>query len=122
MDDHKLFSSALQKRFEHDPGFEIVGVASDGGSAVRMAGEIAPDIVLLDASDPELDTVAATREITERKPPPTVLVLVAASDELDGVEAHSAGATAILRKPRSTDDLLETVELATTLVGAAVAR
>ncbi len=120
MDDHHLFSSALQARLEQDRRFEIVGVASSGTDAVRLANEAAPDVVLLDAAMADMDAATATRAIAGHEQAPQVLILAGTDSELEAVEAHDAHVTAYLRKPRSTADLLETIELATILIGAAV--
>ena len=116
---HRLFAKALHTKLEHDPRFEVVGIASDGEEAVRLVGEVGPDIVLLDREQ-DAGTLSATRLISSRKRAPRVLVLAGPDDEFGAVEAHDAGATAFLRKPRSAADLLETLELATLLIQAAV--
>jgi DNA-binding NarL/FixJ family response regulator len=122
MDNQRLFARALHARLEQDPRFEIVAVAENCGDAVRLSEEEAPDIVLLDAELPSGETISATRAISSGDHPPSVLILAGAGDQFDPVEAHDAGATAFLRRPRSAADLLDTLELATVLVGATVAR
>jgi len=119
MDNQRLFSSALQAKLEHDPRFEIVAVASDSDDAVRLADEVEPDVVLLDAESHTADMLSATRLISASRPASRVLILVGAEDHFD-VEAHGPGAAAFLRRPRSAADLLETLELATALIGATV--
>jgi CheY-like chemotaxis protein len=116
---HRLFAKALHTKLENDPRFEVVGIASDGEEAVHLVGEVGPDIVLLDREQDE-GTLSATRLISSRKRAPRVVVLAGPDDEFGAVEAHDAGAAAFLRKPRSAADLLETLELATLLIQAAV--
>ena len=116
---HRLFAKALHAKLEHDPRFEVVGIASDGAEAVRLVSEVGPDIVLLDREQ-DASTLATTRTISSRQRPPRVLILAGADDDVGAVEAHDAGAAAFLRKPRSAADLLETLELATLLIQAAV--
>jgi two-component system nitrate/nitrite response regulator NarL len=120
MDNQRLFASALHARMEQDSRFEIVAVAEDGDDALRLVAEAEPDVVLLDAGMPAGEAVSATRLISESDRAPRVLILTGAGDELDAVEAHDAGAVAFLRRPRSAADLLETLELATALIGAVV--
>ena len=120
MDNQRLFANALHAKLEQDPRFEIVAVASDRADAVRLVEEKEPDIVLLDTEMPRDDALEATREISASEPAPRVLILAGAEDEFDAVEAHDAGAAAFLRRPRSAADLLETLELATVLIGATV--
>jgi DNA-binding NarL/FixJ family response regulator len=117
-DHHRLFAKALHAKLEHDPRFEVVGIASDGEDAVRLVTEVGPDVVLLDREQ-DAGTLSANRLISSRKRVPRVLILAGPDDELGAVEAHDAGAAAFLRKPRSAADLLETLELATLLIQAA---
>jgi DNA-binding NarL/FixJ family response regulator len=120
LDNQRLFASALHAKVEHDPRFEIVAVASDSDDAVRLADEVEPDVVLLDAESHTAHTLSATRLISAGEPAPRVLILTGAEHNFDAVEAHDAGAAAFLRRPRSAADLLETLELATVLTGATV--
>jgi len=121
MDNQRLFARALHARLEQDPRFEIVALAEDGDDAVRLAEEEAPDVVLLDAEMPSGAVISATRVISSGERPPSVLIVAGADDLFDPAEAHAAGATAFLRRPRSAADLLDTLELATVLIGATVA-
>ena len=114
----RLFASALHAKLEQDPRFEVVAVASDSDDAVRLAYEVEPDVVLLDAESHTAETFSATRLISAHKPAPRVLILAGAEEKFDAVEAHDAGAAAFLRRPRSAADLVETLELATVLIGA----
>ncbi|MET0607216.1 MAG: response regulator, partial [Gaiellaceae bacterium] len=107
-------------KLEQDPRFEIVAVASDSDDAVRLADEVEPDVVLLDAESHTAETLSATRLISAHEPAPRILILAGAEDNFDAVEAHDAGAAAFLRRPRSAADLMDTLELATVLIGATV--
>jgi DNA-binding NarL/FixJ family response regulator len=120
IDNQRLFASALQTKLEQDPRFEIVAVASDSDDAVRLADEVEPDVVLLDAECHTAETLSATRLISDGEPAPRMLILAGTEDSLEAVEAHDAGAAAFLRRPRLAADLLETLELATVLIGATV--
>jgi DNA-binding NarL/FixJ family response regulator len=116
MDNQRLFASALQAKLEQDPRFEIVAVAADSNDAVRLADEVEPDVVLLDADCHTAETLSATRLISAGEPAPRVLIIAGTEDSLDAVEAHDAGAAAFLRRPRVAADLLETLELTTVLM------
>ncbi len=120
MDDHRLFASALHARLEQDPRFDIVGVAADRDEVVRLAAEVEPHVVLLDAGLSDSAALDATRRIVRRDRAPRVLIMAGPENELDAVEAHDAGASAFLRTPSSAEDLIETLELASILVTAAV--
>jgi DNA-binding NarL/FixJ family response regulator len=120
MDNQRLLASALHAKLEQDPRFEIVAVASGSDDAVRLADEAEPDVVLLDADCPGGETLSATRQISDTGRTPRVLILAGRDDNLDAARAHAVGAAAFLRKPRAAADLLETLELATALIGATV--
>ena len=120
MDNQRLFASALHAKLEQDPRFELVAVASDSDDAVRLADEVEPDVVLLDAESHSAETLSATRLISAHEPAPRILILAGAEDNFNAVEAHDAGAAAFLRRPRSAADLMDTLELATVLIGATV--
>jgi len=120
MDDRNVFASALQARLEQDPRFEIVGVAAGRDEVVQLAAEVEPHVVLLDAALSNGAALDATRRIVRGERSPRVLIMAGPENELDAVEAHDAGASAFLRRPRSATDLIETLELASILVTAAV--
>jgi two-component system, NarL family, nitrate/nitrite response regulator NarL len=120
MDDHRLFATALHARLDEDPRFEIVGVAADRDDVVRLAAEVEPQVVLLDASLSNGAALDTTRRIVSGEHPPRVLIVAGPENHLDAVEAHDAGASAFLRRPSSPDDLIETLELASILASVAV--
>jgi two-component system response regulator DesR len=115
-DDHLLFVGALQAVVEGDPRYEIVGVATEGQEAVRLAEELSPDIVLLDEELAHRESSEVPRRLSDAKSAPRVLVLTGADAEHPEVEATATGAIAFVRRPRSAADLLETLKLVTVLV------
>jgi DNA-binding NarL/FixJ family response regulator len=120
IDDRRLFASALHARLDQDPRFEIVGVAADRDEVVQLATEVEPHVVLLDAALSDSVALDATRRIVSGERSPRVLIMAGPGNELDAVEANGTGASAFLRRPHSTEDLIETLELASILVTAAV--
>ncbi|MDQ7800374.1 MAG: response regulator [Armatimonadota bacterium] len=92
-------------------GFEVVAEATNGREAVELAERHHPDLAILDIKMPELDGIAAAREITARGPIPVILLTAYSEPEL--VErATEAGVFAYLVKPVSEEDLLPTILLA----------
>jgi len=117
-DERPLFANAVQTMLATHPRFELVGVASHGEEAVELASELLPDVVLIDADLPDLDSLEVTRRICEGSSP-RMVILTGAEPDVDAVEAHDAGAGAYVPKARSAADLLDTLEFATLLLDAA---
>lgn len=94
-----------------EEGYDVCGEAGDGASAVRLARELRPDLVVLDVKMPVLDGLSAAEQVVAERIAP-VVILTAFSDR-DLVErAKEAGAMAYLVKPFERKDLLPTIEMA----------
>ena len=94
-----------------EEGFDVVGQAGDGESAVALAEEHRPDLVVLDVKMPRLDGIAAAQRIAAQRIAP--VVILTAFSQRDLVErARDAGAMAYLVKPFTKNDLLPAVEMA----------
>jgi two-component system response regulator DesR len=115
VDDDEAYAEALMTLFGGDERLDAVGVATDGAQAVRLAGELKPDIVLMDVGLPVLDGIEATRQIREADPSIRVIVMTSASagDLPEG--AREAGATAFLTKDQDYPQLLEATFAVATL-------
>jgi len=109
-DDHGIVRKGLRLQLEQYPDLEVVGEAADGREAVRMAGELQPDIVIMDIGMPNLNGVEATAQITKRTPSPGVIILSMHSDEEYLMRALAAGAKGYLLKDTADVDLLRAVE------------
>jgi response regulator NasT len=94
-----------------DNGFEVVGEAGDGETAVALATELRPDLVVMDVRMPQLDGIAAARRITEAQIAPVVLLTAFSQKELVE-QAADAGALAYVVKPFTPNDLLPAIEIA----------
>jgi DNA-binding NarL/FixJ family response regulator len=81
VDDHASFRS-LARRLLVDEGFDVVGEASDGRSAVQAAGELRPDLVLLDVQLPDVDGFGVAAALA-RQPHPPAVVLVSSRSRAD---------------------------------------
>ena len=75
VDDHTLFRAGLRALLTQDPDIEVVGEADNGRDAVRAVGQLAPHLVLMDLSMPEMNGMEAITEIKRRYPDVRVLVL-----------------------------------------------
>jgi response regulator NasT len=94
-----------------EEGYDVVGEAGDGEQAVRLAQELAPDLVMLDVKMPVLDGISAAEQIAEARIAPVVMLTAFSQREL--VErARDAGAMAYLVKPFTQGDLVPAIELA----------
>lgn len=107
-DDHRILREALRRNLE-DLGVEVVGEASDGPTAVAMALELRPDVVLMDVSMPGGDGVSATRSIMRADGRQQVIILSMHSDHATIREAINAGAVGYVDKSCSIDEVVDTV-------------
>jgi DNA-binding NarL/FixJ family response regulator len=112
VDDHPVVRDGLRGMFNASPGFEVLGEAGDGVEAVRLAGELRPDVVLMDLRMPGGGGVAAIAEITGRGLPCKVLVLTTYDTDSDTLPAIEAGATGYLLKDAPRDELFVAVRAA----------
>lgn len=110
-DDYSPLRMALVRALQGKPQIEVVGEAADGGSAVRLAGQLKPDIVLMDISMPGLDGVEATRRIVRQNPDVNVIGLSVHCFEVYAREMLEAGARAYLLKDGDIDELLRVIDL-----------
>ncbi|MGW0592661.1 response regulator [Streptosporangium sp. NPDC002607] len=91
------------------PGIEVAGAAADGGEAVRLVGELRPDVVLMDLRMPRMDGVEATRRIREAHPEVHVVVLTTYSDDESVFAALGAGARGYLTKDTDAESLASAI-------------
>ncbi|MGO9761229.1 MAG: response regulator, partial [Solirubrobacteraceae bacterium] len=110
-DDHHFSRDGLRGMLAAD-GIAVVGEATDRESAVRLANELAPDLVAIDLSLPEASGIDALRQIVARSPDAQVLLLSASSDEAEALEALAAGACGYLLKDASAEELVGAIRLA----------
>ncbi len=111
VDDHDLFRSGLRNLLETH-GLTVLGEASTGGEAVELAGELAPEVVIMDLNMPGMTGVEATRHITSSAPLTRVIVLTISDQDEDVMDAIVAGACGYLLKDASIQDLIRGIEAA----------
>ena len=94
-----------------DNGFDVVGEAGDGETAVQLATDLRPDLVIMDVKMPQLDGISAAEKLSKNHIAPVVLLTAFSQKEL--VErASEAGALAYVVKPFTPNDLLPAIEIA----------
>ena len=94
-----------------DAGYEVVGEAGDGESAIELAGELEPDLIVMDVKMPGMDGITAADRILEEHR--VAIVMLTAYSQRDLVErARDAGAMAYVVKPFTPADLIPAVEIA----------
>ena len=109
VDDHQIFTHALTAVLEQDGRFDVVGTASTGREAVRLAKDGQVEVVLMDMSMPVLDGPAATRKLVALDHGPCVIALSGHTDSLSRTAALDAGASAFVNKSEAFDGLVETI-------------
>lgn len=113
VDDHTVVRAGLRALLGSEPGVEVVAEASNGEEAVRQAGMVRPDLVLMDLQLGEgIDGVEATRRILELPDPPRVLVLTTYDSDADIARAIEVGAVGYLLKAGPPDELFRGIETA----------
>ncbi len=110
VEDHKLLRVGLKAIFEEYPSLEVVGEAEDGQTAVKLAKELNPDIILMDIGLPIMDGIEATRKIKDANPDVKIVILTSHSDENEVMQALAAGANAYAMKDIKTEYLIMVIE------------
>lgn len=124
-DDHTLFREGVASLLERVPDIELAGQASTGDEAVRLAGQLVPDVVLMDLQMPGLGGIEATRAIVQQSPHIGVIVLTMFEDDESVFAALKAGARGYVLKDADRGALLRAIRAVArgeALLGASVAQ
>src|SRR4051812_37564860 len=97
-DDHAIFRDGLRKLLESEPGLTVIGEAVNGDEVVKLAKQLAPDVILLDLAMPGRSGLEALRAIAAPSKPPRVILLTALIEREQIVEALQLGARGIVLK------------------------
>lgn len=108
-DDHKIMRNGLRALLEKHQDIEIVGEASDGRTAVDLAFELSPDVILMDVSMPDMNGIEATRRIIEKSPKVKIVALSMHSDKKFIAEMLNAGASGYLLKDCAAQELIHAI-------------
>ena len=111
-DDHPIFRDGLRRLLEAEADFKVLGEASDGAEAVKLARQLKPDILLLDLAMPKHPGLEALRELSvpSNAGPVRVILLTAAAEKSQIVEALQLGARGVVLKDSATQLLLKAIQ------------
>jgi DNA-binding NarL/FixJ family response regulator len=110
VDDHEQFRQGVEALLSAAPSIEVVGHAGDGRSAVALALDLQPDVVLMDLQMPGLNGIEATEQIVRSSPHISVLVLTMMEDEDSVFAAVRAGARGYLLKGARRREVVRSIE------------
>jgi DNA-binding NarL/FixJ family response regulator len=108
VDDHPMWRDGVARDLA-EAGYEVVATVGEGRQAVRAAGAVRPDVVVLDLHLPDMPGAEVAARLAEVEPPPRVLVLSASAEQDDVLEAVKAGASGYLVKSASREEFLDAV-------------
>jgi len=103
-DDHTLIAEACKNLLE--PEFEVVGVVADGRAMLRVAGEVRPDVVIIDVAMPQLNGLDAGEQLLRRYPKTKLIFLTMSTTAEIAAEAFRRGGSAYVVKQSTADELL----------------
>ena len=109
VDDHTIIREGLRSLIDKSDTARVIGEAGDGAEAVRLAGELKPDLVIMDLTMPIMNGIDATREITGKYSDIKVLALSMETNRFFVVEVLKAGATGYVLKDSVFDELMDAI-------------
>ena len=111
VDDHEMVRAGLRTIIENTGRMQVVGEATDGEEAIRLAQRLEPNVILMDIDMPRVDGIEATRRISALDLDAGILVLTRHDHEEYLEPIMSAGAMGFIRKSRGPEDLIRAVDL-----------
>jgi DNA-binding NarL/FixJ family response regulator len=111
VDDQELFRRGLTMLLNVETDIEVVGEAADGASAVQLATDMAPDVVLMDVRMPKQTGIEACTAIKDAAPNARIIMLTVSDEEADLYEAVKNGASGYLLKDSSIDEVAQAVRV-----------
>ena len=111
-DDHLIVRQGLRLILETEDGFELVGEASDGAEAVKLAGELHPDVIMMDLRMPGMDGLTAIEQLAEKQPEIAIVILTTFNEDDLMVRGLRAGAKGFLLKDTNRETLFDSIRAA----------
>ncbi len=111
-DDHSVVRQGLKMFLALDPELEVIGEAENGAEAVRLAGELNPDVVLMDLLMPVMDGITAIENIRATLPDIEVLAVTSVLEDTAVIRAIRAGAIGYMLKDTQADELCRAIKAA----------
>jgi two-component system, NarL family, response regulator LiaR len=111
-DDHSVVRQGLKMFLALDPELEVIGEAENGAEAVRLAGELQPDVVLMDLLMPVMDGITAIENIRATLPDIEVLAVTSVLEDTAVIRAIRAGAIGYMLKDTQADELCRAIKAA----------
>jgi NarL family two-component system response regulator YdfI len=111
-DDHLIVRQGLRLILETEDGFELVGEASDGAEAVKLAGELHPDVILMDLRMPGMDGLTAIEQLAEKQPGIAIVILTTFNEDDLMVRGLRVGAKGFLLKDTDRETLFDSIRAA----------
>ena len=112
-DDHQIVRESLRALLEKEPGFIVVGEAGEGRTALRLARELVPDVIIMDVAMPDLNGIEATRQVVGEFPEIKVIALSMHNDRRFVLNMLKAGARGYLLKDCASQHLIKAIRLVT---------
>ena len=109
-DDHEVVLEAVRHALSGDSTLEVVGIASDGAEAVRLARKFKPELIIIDVSMPDMDGVEAFKEIRQSQPDVRVIVFSMHDEKKDIASLFEAGISGYVLKQEPLDNLFMAID------------